>query len=112
VYSLKIEKILVVTALYFAGSFSTKIILGSSTLVPDVLANAGGVTVSYFEWVQNRQGYYWTEEEVLAKLKDIITKSYRDVYVLAKDKNIDLRLGAFSLGVKRIMDAMKLRGKV
>ncbi len=63
-------------------------------LVPDVLASAGGVTVSYFEWVQNNQGYYWTEEEVNTKLREKLTTAFDTIYELAQNRKIDMRLAA------------------
>ena len=81
-------------------------------LVPDVLAGAGGVTVSYFEWVQNKQGYYWSEEEVAAKMRKKLIKSFHDIYNLAQTSNVDMRLAAYMAGVRKVAEACQFRGWV
>jgi glutamate dehydrogenase len=79
-------------------------------LVPDVLASAGGVTVSYFEWVQNNQGYYWTEEEVEAKLEKVMVKSFETVYTTAMNRKVNMRLAAYMVGVRKMAEASRFRG--
>lgn len=79
-------------------------------LVPDVLANAGGVVVSYFEWVQDLQFFFWHEAEVNAKMEAIMMRAYRDVWAMAEQEDVDMRLAAYLIGVKRVADATTLRG--
>lgn len=79
-------------------------------LVPDVLAGLGGVTVSYFEWVQNKQGYYWSEEEVTQKLQEKIVSSFNHIYETAEKRKVDMRLAAYMVGVRKMAEAARFRG--
>jgi glutamate dehydrogenase (NAD(P)+) len=79
-------------------------------VVPDILANAGGVTVSYFEWVQDAQQFFWTEEEVNARLFTILSHAFRELIAVAEEKKVDLRTASLFRGIGRVASAKRLRG--
>lgn len=79
-------------------------------VVPDILANVGGVVVSYFEWVQNLQYFYWSEEETNARLAQIMQRAFQAVWDLAKEKNVSLRIAAQMLALYRFAEAIRLCG--
>jgi glutamate dehydrogenase (NAD(P)+) len=79
-------------------------------VIPDVLCNAGGVVVSYFEWVQDLQSFFWGETEVVGKLFRILETAYTQILTLSRKQKIPMRLAALSLGIKRVQEAKRIRG--
>jgi len=79
-------------------------------VIPDILANAGGVVVSYFEWVQDLQNFFWTEQEITKKLRDILVKAFHEVLQMSQKQDVELRLAALMIGIDRVARAMLWRG--
>ncbi|GAJ00101.1 unnamed protein product, partial [marine sediment metagenome] len=79
-------------------------------VVPDILANAGGVIVSYFEWVQDLQAFFWSEDEVNHQLQVIMDNAFGEVLEMSQSQKVDMRTAAYMLAIKRIADAMEARG--
>jgi glutamate dehydrogenase (NAD(P)+) len=79
-------------------------------VVPDVLANAGGVTVSYFEWVQDFSSYFWSEDEINKRLEKIMSDAFKGLWDVSKDKNVTLRTAAYIVACTRVLEARALRG--
>lgn len=79
-------------------------------VIPDILANAGGVTISYYEWVQNNMGYYWTFDEVANKMESHLVKGFNDTFAMSTKKKIDMRRAAMAVAVKRVVEAFEIKG--
>ena len=79
-------------------------------VIPDILANAGGVTVSYFEWVQDRQGFFWSEKEVNDRLREVIEHSFEEVIRYAETHHVNNRVAAYMLAIDRVAFALRERG--
>ena len=79
-------------------------------VVPDILANAGGVTASYFEWVQDIQKYFWSENEIVGRLREIMARAFEDVHAISVKEGVDLRTAALIKGVQKVTAAKRVRG--
>jgi glutamate dehydrogenase (NAD(P)+) len=79
-------------------------------VIPDILANAGGVTVSSFEWVQDRMGYFWDESMVVDRLNGIMTNAFRDVLAVSQRHTVNMRIASYMLAIERVAAVHRLRG--